>query len=234
MRFIKGIHEFLNETAGRYSDLEELAREHDYETFVDKTDALASKYNIIYRGMSEDDELEDDSFFGEWVGHAREYGDHVDGVLVPMNDIMEFDNDRFEQFRLRGFDELLSLPSDVDYDEDAAKIKSKLRKIYQPYFDNYKLDDAMYQLDYDEDKVIDFAYDFVVDSTEDYEKISKNKQNDFLVPLLMHYVKSKGKNVLSFWGGDYAMAGGALEFVVADVSKYDKLSDIWKNANDAK
>jgi hypothetical protein len=86
----------------------------------------------------------------------------------------------------------------------------------------------MYQLDYTEKMVIDFVYDFVVDSVEDYQDISMSKKNDFFIPLLMFYAKSKGKNIISFWGSDY---GGAYEFVVDDVSKYTKLSDIWNSVN---
>ena len=94
-----------------------------------------------------------------------------------------------------------------------------------------KLGDAMYQLDYEEDGVINFVYDLLVNSTENYKKYSMNKQNDFLVPLLTYYAKSKGINIISFYGSDY---GGADEFVVNDITRYTKLSDMWKSANKKK
>ena len=85
-----------------------------------------------------------------------------------------------------------------------------------------------YQLDYSEDEIIDFVYDFLVNSTEKYEKYSNKKQNDFFIPLLTYYAKNKGYNIISFRGSDFY---GADEFVVNDISKYTKLSDIWKSVN---
>jgi hypothetical protein len=51
----------------------------------------------------------------------------------------------------------------------------------------------MYQLNYDDDKVIDFVYDFITNSSEDYTKYSMKKHNDFLIPILTYYAKSRGK-----------------------------------------
>lgn len=211
------------------TELADLAKGLGYDEFVDH--AKLSDYTVLYRGMVEGDELEDDQFYAEWAGHAREYGEWVDGVVVDYKDIMHFDDWAFDEFRRKGFDEVLSLPRDVDYEEDEAEILKKMSEIYAPYFEGYKLSDAMYQFGYDEEEVLKYVYDAVVDSTERYEKLSMSKKNDFFIPLLSHYAKSKGKNIISFWGGDYAMAGGAMEYVVSDVSRYPKLSEIWKKAN---
>ncbi len=223
----KIIRKYLNESA-KQEDLLDLAKKYDYDTFLNKTDNLVSKYNILYRGFSEGDELSDNIFMTDWIGHAREYGDYVDGIIV--NDkVLYFDNSTFNKLR-EDFVKLLipSIPKYFDYDDYEETFKEKLRQIYLPYFNEYKLSDAMYQLDYDEDKIIDFVYNFIVDSVDDYEKYSMNKQNDFFIPILMYYAKTKGYNIISFWGGDY---GGADEFVVDDISRYTKLSDIWKSVN---
>jgi hypothetical protein len=225
------IREYLNEQVKSHDELLDLAKQYDYDTFLNKTDALTSKYDILYRGMSEGDELCDNSFMTDWIGHAREYGEYVDGIIINEKP-MEFDNYTFNEFR-HNFPNLLdpSLTTKYylfDYEEYEEKFKEKLRQIYSPYFKESKLGDAMYQLDYDEDKIIDFVYDFITDSREDYTKYSMKKHNDFFIPILTYYAKSKGKNIISFWGGDY---GGADEFVVNDISKYTKLSDIWNSVN---
>jgi hypothetical protein len=178
--------------------------------------------------MAEGDELEDNVFMSDWVGHAEQYGEYVDGIVYDnRNEVIYFDNDEFNDFRYDGFEKLMGL----DLDDNDDEFKTKLKEIYQPYFDEYKLDDAMYQSDFDEDKVIDFVYDFITNSSEKYEKVSTTKQNDFMVPILMHYAKSKNKNIISFLGGDYRDYGGADEYVVSDISRYTKLSEIWKDAN---
>ena len=223
----KIIRKYLNESA-KQEDLLDLAKKYDYDTFLDKTDNLVSKYNILYRGLREGDELSDNIFMTDWIGHAREYGDYVDGIIV--NDkVLYFDNSTFNKLR-EDFDKLLipSIPKYFDYDDYEETFKEKLRQIYLPYFNEYKLSDAMHQFDYDEDKIIDFVYNFIVDSVDDYKKYSMKKQNDFFIPILMYYAKTKGYNIISFWGGDY---GGADEFVVDDISRYTKLSDIWKSVN---
>jgi len=223
--------DFLNENIFPQTDLLDLAKKYDYNTFLNKTDGLTSKYNILYRGMCEGDELTNNSFMTDYIGHAREYGEWVDGIII--NDrVMYFDNETFNDLR-EYFDILLipSIPNDFEWDEYEDKFKEKLKQIYTPYFDEDKLSDAMYGLDYTEDMIINFVYDFMVKSSEDYIKYSMNKQNDFFIPLLQYYAKSKGKNIISFLGGDYGDYGGADEFVVEDISKYVKLSDIWKSVH---
>jgi hypothetical protein len=178
--------------------------------------------------MSESDNLTNNSFMTDYIGHAREYGDYVDGIIINEK-VMYFDNTTFNKLR-EDFAKLLipSISKYFDYDEYERLFKKKLIQIYSPYFNEDKLSDAMHGLGYSEKKIINFVYDFIVNSSDDYKKYSMNKQNDFLIPILMYYAKSKGINIISFWGSDY---GGSDEFVVNDVSKYTKLSDIWRSVN---
>lgn len=221
------IFEFSN--INKYQDLINIAKKYDYFTFVNKTDTVALKYNILYRGMSEGNELENNSFMADYVGHAKEYGEYVDGIIVGNEKILYFNNNTFNILRDK-FAELLipNIPKNFDYDEYELKFKKKLNEIYLPYFKQNKLDDAIYSLNFSKKKIIDFVYDFIVDSAEDYIKYSMNKQNDFFIPILMYYANSKGINIISFYGNDF---GGTDEYVVNDISKYTKLSDIWKSVN---
>lgn len=210
-------------------DLIDLAKKYDYNTFLKKTDGLTLKYNILYRGMSLGDDLSDNCFMTDWVGHALEYGEWVDGI-IHNDKILTIDNNKFGELREFFVKILLgSEPRDFDYDDIwEPKLKKALELIYQPYFSIGKLSDVMYQSDCDEDCVIDWVYQKIVDSTEKYDDISMTKKNDFLIPLFTYWAKTKNINIISFWGGDY---GGAYEFVVSDISKYQKLSDIWKSVN---
>lgn len=223
------VREYLNEQLNQKSDFLDLAKKYDYDTFLDKISELtdeynpSSKLNVLFRGMSED-ELGDNSFMAEFLTHARGYGEWVDGIIIT-DKVLYFDNDEFDNLR-ENFIQLIlpTFPKYFDYDEYQDEIKEKLKQIYN----NSKLDDAMYQLDYTEDKIIDFVYDFLVNSTEKYSKYSNKKINDFFIPLLTYYAKNKGYNIISFRGSDFY---GADEFVVNDMLKYTKLSDIWKSVN---
>lgn len=229
-KFIKeSIQEFLNEQLNQKSDFLDLAKKYDYDTFLDKISELtdeynpSSKLNVLFRGMSEG-ELDDNSFMAEFLTHARGYGEWVDGIIIT-DKVLYFDNYEFDNLRENFIQVILpTFPKYFDYDEYQDEIKEKLKQIYN----NSKLDDAMYQLDYTEDKIIDFVYDFLVNSTEKYSKYSNKKINDFFIPLLTYYAKNKGYNIISFRGSDFY---GADEFVVNDMSKYTKLSDIWKSVN---
>lgn len=223
------VREYLNEQLNQKSDFLNLAKKYDYDTFLDKISELtdeynpSSKLNVLFRGMSED-ELDDNSFMAEFLTHARGYGEWVDGIIIT-DKVLYFDNYEFDNLRENFIQVILpTFPKYFDYDEYQDEIKEKLKQIYN----NSKLDDAMYQLDYTEDKIIDFVYDFLVNSTEKYSKYSNKKINDFFIPLLTYYAKNKGYNIISFRGSDFY---GADEFVVNDMSKYTKLSDIWKSVN---
>jgi hypothetical protein len=225
------IREYLNEQLNHKSDLLELAKKYDYNTFLEKISEQTDEYNpnstlnVLFRGMDEGDELNDNSFMAEFLTHARGYGEWVDGIIL--NDkVLYFDDSEFDNLREKFIEVILpSFPKYFDnYDEYEEEIKEALKNIYS----NSKLDDAMFQLDYSVDKVIDFVYDFLVNSTEKYSKYSNKKINDFFIPLLMYYAKNKGYNIISFRGSDFY---GADEFVVNDISRYTKLSDIWKSVN---
>ena len=214
-----------------YNDLIDLAKESDYNDFLDETDEL-SKYYILYRGMDSWDEWTNDSFMGNFLSHAKEYGEFVDGIIIDdsNSEIMYFDNYTFNQLR-KNITKLI-LPSKPmffeafnEYKEDFVE---KLKEIYKPYFDEGKLYDAMDYLNYNEDDIINFVFNFVFNSTENFEEYSIKKDKDFFVPLLTYYAKSKGYNIISFYGGDF---GGSDEFVVNDISKYITLSDIWKSVD---
>lgn len=208
------IRKSLNEDVNKYDKLIELAKKYDYETFLEKSDNVTFIYNILYRGMC-DRELADNCFFTDYIGHAKQYGDYVDGIIYKNEDLLYYDDDTFNNLR-----------------NDLSNIsKKELTKIYSYYFDNKKLFDAMNDEYSDEKSVIKFVYNFIKSSIP-YSKVSQRKiKNDLLIPIMMHYAKLKGKNIIQFLGGDYWDYGGADEFVVDDVSRYTKLSDIWKSAN---
>ena len=225
------IREYLNEQIKHKNDLLELAKKYDYDTFLDKISEQTDEYNpnsslnVLFRGMTEGDELDDNTFMAEFLAHARGYGEWVDGIIF--NDkVLYIDDIEFNNLREKFIEVILpSFPKYFDnYDEYEEEIKDALKSIYV----NSKLDDAMFQLDYSDDKVIDFVYNFFINSTEKYSKYSNKKINDFFIPLLIYYAKKEGYNIISFRGSDFY---GADEFVVNDISKYTKLSDIWKSVN---
>jgi len=92
------IREYLNENVNNYTKLTDLAKQYDYETFLKKKDSLTSTYNILYRGMY-DTELTDKSFFTDYIGHATQYGEYVDGIIYNNNDVLYFDDNTFNNLR---------------------------------------------------------------------------------------------------------------------------------------
>jgi hypothetical protein len=211
----ESIREYLNENLNNYDKLTDLAKQYDYETFLKKTDNLALIYDILYRGMYDTTKLTDKSFFTDYIGHATEYGNYVDGIIINNNDVLYFDDNTFNSLR-RNFEGIS---------------KKELNNIYSYYFKNDKLFDAMDGEYSDEVSVINFVSNFLK-SNIPYTRVQQNKvKNDLLIPIMMHYAQTKGKNIIRFVGGDYSDYGGADEFVVNDVSRYDKLSDIWKSVN---
>ena len=189
----------------------------DYIAFIKKTNS--DNYNdILYRGMTDDDVLTDKSFMTDWWEHAREYGDTIDGVVLKGNDVLRMTDVEFE--KLRG--------------KLGSVTKKELQGIYSYYFKHDKLFDVMEGKYAEEKDVIRFVFDFL-GSDVPYTRIQNDKvKNDLMIPVMLHYaVKFRGKNVISFVGGDYSEYGGADEFVVDDISRYTKLSDIWKGAKKA-
>lgn len=218
MKHIKTtLHDFLNENLNNYTQLVDLAKKYDYETFLKKSDGFTFMYNILYRGMYDNSELTNNSFFTDYIGHAKEYGDYVDGVIYNDVDVLYFDDETFNNLRI--FFKTIT--------------KKELYNIYYYYFINHKLLDAMNGQYSDEKAVIKFVSSFLK-SNITYTKVQKNKvKNDLLIPIMLYYAQMNGKNIIKFLGGDYSDYGGADEFVVNDISKYTKLSDIWKSVNDA-
>lgn len=210
------VKKILFETSRNLDKIIELAiKERDYHTFIKKTDNLTSFYNILYRGMDEGDEIQNMSFFSDYVGHAEQYGEYIDGIVVDRTDFLYFNDNVFDSLR-KNFNSIT---------------KKNLESIYQPYFSNYKLDNSMVDNYSSEESVINFVYDFIK-SNKPYSTIQKNPQkNDLLIPIMMHYAINNNKNIVVFVGGDYADYGGTEEYVVFNVSKYPKLSNIFKKFN---
>ena len=70
-KYIKSFDNYNESIDINYKDLAALAKKYDYDTFLNKTDSLVLKYNFLYRGMSEGDDLGNDCFMTDYIGHAR-------------------------------------------------------------------------------------------------------------------------------------------------------------------
>ena len=208
MIFIKLFEDFNN-----LDPLYKIAKGNDYNTFLDKTDSLVYNYNILYRGSSEYDRiLFDECFMTDYIGHAREYGEDIDGILYDKNDLIYFDNYTFNELR--------------EYFEDLDKI---IKEVYEPYFKKYGVDTI--EINDNIISVEKFVYIFLKKNIN-FKNACKNcKVSDALVPIMLYYAKKKNKNIISFLGSDYQLYGGADEYVVNDVSRYITLKDIWNKAN---
>jgi DNA repair protein RadC len=190
-------------------DLSKLSKKTSYDDFLSKTDS--THYNILYRGGY----LSNQVFMTDYIGHAREYGDVVDGIVYNQKDLLYFNDIVFNNLR----------------NEFNKFNKQDIKKIYLPFFKDDKLFDAMVDKYEKESSVISFVFKFI-NSNIPYSKFQQKKiENDLLIPIMLHYAKNKNKNIISFIGGDYADYGGAVEFVVNDISKYTTLKDIWEKAN---
>lgn len=224
---IISFNQFINESSklnlkSKFPQLFKLATEFDYNTFLSKTDSLTHMYYILYRGISDKDNIiADNSFFSDYIGHAKEYGDFVDGLIVNPNDILYFDDNIFNKLRNKYNSKSTIKPLSKKY----------ILNIYNPYFKKNKLFDAMVDEYNDERSVINFVYKFI-NSNIPYSKVQKNKiKNDLLIPIMQYFAIESNYNIIQFVGDDYSDFGGADEFVVNDTSRYTKLSTIWLNAN---
>ena len=197
----------------KYDKLYSLAKGISFYDFLTKSDSLTSVYNILYRGY-ESNGLEDNVFMTDYIGHARQYGDKVNGIIYNETDVLYFNDDVFNELRkhCRLFD------------------KNNIKKIYNKFFESVKLFNAMDGKFHTENKVINFVYNFLK-SEKPYSEISKTKTNDLLVPIMMYYSEKNQKNIISFLGGDYIEYGGAYEYVVNDISRYTTLKQIWEETN---
>jgi len=205
----------------------------DYNNFLENVETKSELF-ILYRGL--DGIMENKSFFADELAHAKHYGEYVDGLIIPnRGEVMHYDNRVFSELK----EEMhITLTSNYDYSdfeeykdeiEDFEYIlKERIREIYSFYFKDNKLTDAMYQADCDKNCVVDFVYDFCFESSKLYSSVSQTKSNDFLIPLMSHIstkVLDEPKNIISY---DSLSFYGSVEYVVEDVSKYVKLSDIWE------
>lgn len=198
-----------------FEELYKRAKGVDYDTFLNKTDGVASHHNLLYRGHHPDDSLNDFSFMTDYIGHARQYGDKIEGIICNPGDVLRFNDSVFDNLRK----------------EFKVLTKKDMLGIYLPYFKNHKLFDAMQGKYESEKSVINFVFNFIK-SEIPYSKVQQRKiENDLLIPIMQHYAEKKGKNIISFVGGDYFDYGGADEYVVKDVSRYTTLKDIWSKAN---
>ena len=211
MIFIKLFEDFNN-----LDPLYKIAKGNDYNTFLDKTDSLVYNYNILYRGSSEYDRiLFDECFMTDYIGHAREYGEDIDGILYDKNDLIYFDNYTFNELR--------------EYFEDFEDLDKIIKEVYEPYFKKYGVDTI--EINDNIISVEKFVYIFLKKNIN-FKNACKNcKVSDALVPIMLYYAKKKNKNIISFLGSDYQLYGGADEYVVNDVSRYITLKDIWNKAN---
>ena len=191
-----------------------LAKGESYDYFVKKTDSITNFYDILYRGTSEN-ELTNQIFMTDYIGHAKQYGDNVLGIVVDSRDKLFFNDSTFEGLKKWA----------------RSMSKNDLISIYEPFFKNDKLFDAMVGEYSTKRGVLTFIVNFIK-SDISYSSIQQNKvKNDLLIPVMLQYAKLKGKNIISFVGGDYSDYGGATEFVVNNVSKYVTLKSIWEKAN---
>jgi hypothetical protein len=196
--------------------LYKIAKGNDYNTFLDKTDSLVYNYNILYRGSSEYDRvLFNECFMTDYIGHAREYGEDIDGILYDKNDLIYFDNYTFNE--------------QTEYFEDFEDLDKIIKEVYEPYFKKY----GVHTIEINDNiiSVEKFVYIFLRKNIN-FKNACKNcKVSDALVPIMLYYAKKKNKNIISFLGSDYQLYGGADEYVVNDVSRYITLKDIWTKSN---
>jgi len=196
------INEVLNESVNTYGKLIKLAKSYDYDTFLSKTDGLSRDYDMLYRGMATGDVLEDGVFMTDYIGHARQYADGDNIDGIIIN-----------------YSDVLKFTDDVFNDLRAKLTKLDIKKIYTG---NRWVGGR---------SEMSFVYKFI-QSKIPYTKIQQDfEKNNLLIPVMLYYAKMMGKNIIKFLGSDYSEYGGADEFVVNDISRYTKLSDIWKKAN---
>lgn len=182
--------------------LTELAKKHDdVESFLNATDGM----DVLYRGHGED-EVPNDSFMSDYIGHARGYGGgHVDAFAVDLyNDVYRFRDDQFDQMRfaLRRLD-------DEEFAEHYARVlPERMSGFFEDWFSIVKQ---------------------VIEDDEPFEEViaTDPQKNDAMIPLMQAWGASKGKNIICFMGGDYGDYGGQMEFVVHDVSKLVNLRKLY-------
>lgn len=154
------------------------------------------------------DESMDNIFMTDYIGHARQYGEYVDGIIYDSKDVLFFTDNVFNELRK----ELKDIT------------KKEIHSIYTYYFKNSYFSFS--------DKVsISFVYNFIHSDKSYFMVISYPRKHDLLIPIMLYYTNTINKNIIGFLGSDYSEYGGQNEFVVNDISRYTKLSDIWESVN---
>jgi hypothetical protein len=186
-----------------------IALAHDtVEGFIDATDG----WPVLYRGHF-GSEIEDNSFFTDYVGHARSYIDEtgrIDAFAFDPRDALMFDDVRFDEMRF------------VYMRLDARKLEETYRKAlagnrFMPELMNRETLDALYE---------------ILQGDTPYSDMSADPgRNDILIPLMQHYAREvKGRNVIAFVGGDFGDFGGQNEFVVGRVAELTDLRELYARA----
>lgn len=185
---------------------EKIAREcSTYEDFLKRTDGE----DVLYRGHGGGD-VADHSFFTNYLGHATQYGDVVDAYAFDHQDVMLYNDDRFEDMR-RAY----RRASEWEPDQFAALYRATLHgNRFAPDLD---------------DRIEHVSEVILGDEDIPYSSFSSNyADNDAFIPLMQAYAAEKGKNIIAFNGGDYGEYGGQLEFVVGDLSKLVSLRKLYE------
>jgi hypothetical protein len=188
-----------------------LAREcPDVETFIKRTDGM----DVLYRGHS-GGETANHSFFTDYVGHAEQYGDTVDAFAYDPQDVLFFNDARFDDMRR-------------SYRRAAEWEPEKFAALYRATLHGNRFGpDLEAQIEHVTEVILgddDIPYSSFCDNFE---------QNDAFIPLMQAYAAQQGKNIIAFHGGDYADHGGQTEYVVGDVSKLVNLRKLYASAHQA-
>lgn len=184
----------------------EMARTNDtVEGFIDATDG----WPVLYRGHF-GDKVEDNSFFTDYVGHARSYVDEtgrIDAYAFDPQEALMFDDVRFDEMRF--------LYMRLDADELADTYRTALAgNRFGPDLMNPETLGTLYE---------------ILQGETPYSEMSMDpERNDLLIPLMQHYARDvRGKNIIAFLGGDFGDFGGQNEFVVGRVSELTDLRALY-------
>jgi hypothetical protein len=159
--------------------------------------------DVLYRGHY-DEEINDNSFMTDWVGHASGGEGKIDAFAYDPNDVLYFNDAQFELMR----------NSIKRFSDKRLEVVYKAALVGNRHAD-YLMGDFHLVKE-------------VLRGNKPYSKISDSPHlNDPIVPLLQAYAREKGKNIIAFNGNDYADYGGQTEYVVGSVSKLINLRELY-------
>lgn len=191
--------------------LKEEAVKHD--TVDDFIETVSFTRPVLFHGGDPDGRVGDNSFFGDFYNHAKEYASGyeddagvVTGILYDYSDVVYFANNENTR-ALR--EQYVDMP------------EPQLKKIYGTQIEDGTFFTAMDSFQVSEEQVLPLVRQYL--AGDDIE-IS----NDFLIPLYQDFAKKEGKNIVSFEGYDF---GGSTEYVVADISKQLNLNELYKEVH---